>query len=82
MPEDALKVRGRITPDKWPIEAPPIGLPVSSTLHADVPEFVPGKAYNFTPVYNGKFKVIMEGLYTISIKRVCIRQNLLLSSSI
>ncbi|CAG2257977.1 LARP1 [Mytilus edulis] len=52
VPEDALKVRGRITPDKWPIEAPPIGLPVSSTLHADVPEFVPGKAYNFTPVYN------------------------------
>lgn len=42
VPEDALKVRGRITPDKWPIEAPPIGLPVSSTLHADVPEFVPG----------------------------------------
>lgn len=52
MPEDALKVRGRITPDKWPIEAPPIGLTVSSTLHADVPEFVPGKAYNFQPVYN------------------------------
>ncbi|KAJ8298225.1 hypothetical protein KUTeg_024756 [Tegillarca granosa] len=39
--DGALKVRGKIDPTKWPMEAQPLGLSVSSTLHADVPEFVP-----------------------------------------
>ena len=49
--EDSVKVRGKVNPVKWPIEGPPIGIPVSSNLHADVPEFVPGQAYKFQPVY-------------------------------
>jgi hypothetical protein len=35
--EDSVKVRGKVNPVKWPIEGPPIGIPVSSNLHADVP---------------------------------------------
>lgn len=47
--EGALKVRGKIDPTKWPMEAQPLGLSVSSTLHADVPEFVPGQMYPGIP---------------------------------
>lgn len=50
--EDNVKVRGKKDPTKWPIEGPPVGIPVSSTLHADVPEFVPGLPYRFQPVYS------------------------------
>lgn len=50
--DDNLKVRSKLDPEKWPIEAPPV---VTSTLHADVPEFVPGKAYTFVPHDTGIF---------------------------
>jgi la-related protein 1 len=62
--EDSVKVRGKVNPVKWPIEGPPIGIPVSSNLHADVPEFVPGQAYKFQPVYT-------HGMYCIN-KNVCL----------
>lgn len=51
MAEDNLKVRGLNNPAKWPIEGPHFSAPMTSTLHADVPEFVPGKAYNFQALY-------------------------------
>ena len=42
--EDLFRIRSRVHPDKWRIDLPPINA-LSSTLHADVPEFVPGQAY-------------------------------------
>ena len=41
--EDHLKMRPRVTPDKWPLEG---AATTFSTLKVDVPEFVPGKAYS------------------------------------
>lgn len=59
--EDRLRVRGKVEPEKWPLEDSvplnPVGTGTSqlhadvpefvpSGLHADVPEFVPGKLYS------------------------------------
>lgn len=43
--EDNLMMRCQDNPEKWPLDGPSLDLSVSSTLHADVPEFVPGQAY-------------------------------------
>lgn len=40
--EDKTLVRCKSEPDKWPLVNFPIG---SSTLNAEVPEFVPGQKY-------------------------------------
>ncbi|KAL3879979.1 hypothetical protein ACJMK2_032252 [Sinanodonta woodiana] len=51
--KDQLKVRAKITPEKWPIIEQPSTLVSDiariSNLHADVPEFVPGQLYNPHP---------------------------------
>lgn len=52
MSADNLKVRGKVQPTKWPLQGP-VGMTVTSNLHADVPEFVPGKAYAFHPDDSG-----------------------------
>lgn len=52
MSAENLKVRGKEDPAKWPLQGS-VGLTVFSNLHADVPEFVPGKAYTFHPDDSG-----------------------------
>lgn len=52
MSAENLKVRGKEDPTKWPLQGS-VGLSISSKLHADVPEFVPGKAYTFHPDDSG-----------------------------
>lgn len=42
--EDLTRIRSRVDPEKWRIELPPISA-LGSTLHADVPEFVPGQPF-------------------------------------
>ncbi|KAL5012494.1 hypothetical protein ScPMuIL_011045, partial [Solemya velum] len=48
--EDKLKVQAKVDPEKWPIVVPPLDLAVTSNLHADVPEFVPGQMYQMAPL--------------------------------
>ena len=52
--EDNVKMRPRLTPDKWPIEGPSFTF---SNLKVDVPEFVPGQAYtvNLRPKETGTY---------------------------
>ncbi|XP_064637756.1 la-related protein 1B-like isoform X2 [Lineus longissimus] len=50
MSEDCQKIRSKTNPDKWRIEVPTIA---TSTLHPDVPEFVPGQTYYFPPSGQG-----------------------------
>ncbi|OWF45150.1 la-related protein 1B-like [Mizuhopecten yessoensis] len=58
--EDGTKVRCRQNPEKWPLEGQPLDLSLASTLHADVPEFVPGQAYtipsNLPSIFSGTTK--------------------------
>ncbi|XP_053399118.1 la-related protein 1B-like isoform X2 [Mercenaria mercenaria] len=53
--EDRTRVRGKNDPDKWPLEdavpVNPASPGASSTLHADVPEFVPGKLHADVPEF-------------------------------
>lgn len=42
MSEDFSKVQAKSEPEKWPLLGPPI---ITSNLHADVPEFVPGRPF-------------------------------------
>ncbi|XP_050415321.1 la-related protein 1B isoform X1 [Patella vulgata] len=42
--DDETRIRGTVDPKKWPIEGMTV---IASNLHADVPEFVPGQAYQF-----------------------------------
>lgn len=52
MSAENLKVRGKEDPTKWPLQGS-VGLSISSKLHADVPEFVPGKPFTFHPDDSG-----------------------------
>ena len=45
--EDMLCMRALEDPTKWPLEASQLLL--ASTLKVDVPEFVPGQAYQLPP---------------------------------
>ncbi|XP_033742068.1 la-related protein 1B-like [Pecten maximus] len=54
--EDFTKMRSGVDPEKWPLEGQPLDLTVSSTLHADVPEFVPGQAYTGPSILSGTTK--------------------------
>ncbi|KAL4229983.1 La ribonucleoprotein domain member 1B [Mactra antiquata] len=52
--EDRTRVRGKNDPDKWPLEdSVPMSpaSPGSTTLHADVPEFVPGRLHADVPEF-------------------------------
>ena len=50
--EDKICVRGKNDPAKWPIEDSPLTMSAGSTpLHADVPEFVPGRWHVDVPEF-------------------------------
>ena len=49
--EDRLRIRSKVDPEKWPLEdAIPLQVP-QSTLHADVPEFIPGQLHADVPEF-------------------------------
>ena len=53
MSEDEAQFRPAKDPQKWPIIGPQISF--TSPLNVDVPEFVPGKAYQLTTSTTGEY---------------------------
>jgi hypothetical protein len=58
MSEDLQKIRSKENTDKWRIEVPTIA---TSTLHPDVPEFVPGQTYHL-PSEHGTGTISLDNL--------------------
>lgn len=58
--EDRLKMRPKIDPARWPLEA--TAFLAQTTLNVDVPEFVPGQTYQAPPQEPGSItgKMPME----------------------
>ena len=50
--EDRLRVRGKVEPEKWPLEdSVPLNPVAGTQLHADVPEFVPSGLHVDVPEF-------------------------------
>ena len=53
MSPDNVKIRPKESPEKWPLDS--TSVMTFSNLKVDVPEFVPGQMYQYTPQVTGNF---------------------------
>lgn len=63
MSEDKARFRPAKDPQKWPIIGPQISF--ASPLNVDVPEFVPGKAYQLTTSTTGEHIFVGAGIWSL-----------------
>ena len=54
MSADNLKMRPKEAPEKWPLDSTTVM--TFSNLKVDVPEFVPGQMYQYTPQGTGNLR--------------------------
>ena len=66
MSTDNLKIRPKEAPEKWPLDSTTVM--TFSNLKVDVPEFVPGQLYQYTPQGTGNLKssdFVIQVIYKI-----------------
>ena len=54
MSADNVKIRPKEAPEKWPLDS--TSVMTFSNLKVDVPEFVPGQMYQYTPQGTGNLQ--------------------------